>query len=546
MNKNFFHKCLRIFYNLISLAILIFCLYQFKTNHLTLYLVDHVFLIILIISFILISKYSIRLKSTNLNFTDFIVIVCYMRFNIYLTVIFISLCYFIIFVLEYRNSRRLNLLTENIYIINNSIIILAVFISNILLNLLDNIYYIRNYETASVVLFSLILLSINYILYCVELSFQKNSLVIITLENGLYFILLNFLLCTILASLAVFLYTLYDYMPIIVMTVFIIFISYSLNRIDKLKISNGNLKNVNECTGFLISNSDFKVKLQHVIQIIEDIVPFVYCGVYWKRENYNYIFPVTYKCNILTQNSDLKFSSTANNIMFNGIMGGAILYKEATAFSNSINIVNSQSKDIKYSIVIPIKTADTIAGFILICLNRFIELDEELELLSTLGSHLGMINYHININLKSNILTNKNYDGVLKYIDYNIKYKIFFTFSLIEVENYNEIIQKYNRDFYETFRDELARIISTFLSQQDSILCFEKEYIYIIFNLLDSKNAENKLSEISKFLMNYKFKDISVNTKVKFSTSEYPIEGISSDEILDIAYRKLHHLKKPE
>lgn len=541
MNKFFFHKALRIFYNLISLIILIFSLYKFNTNNITLYVVDYIFLAILIISFILVSKYSIRLKSTNLNFSDFIIIVCYMKFNIYLTVLFIFLCYLFIFILEYKNSRKLNLLTENIYIINNSIIILAVFISNIILNLFDNIYYIRSYETASVVLFSLVLLTINYILYCVELSFQKNKLVIITLENGLYFILLNFLLCTIIASLAVSLYRLYDYIPIIIMTVFIIFISYSLNRIDKLKITNSNLRIINECTGFLISNTDYKVKLQRVVQIIESIVPFFYCGVYLKREKYNFIYPVTYKCNTLTPNTDLKFLSTPDNIMFTDIMGGAIIYKEASAFSNSLNLVNINSKDIKYCIVIPIKTSNEMAGFFLIGLNRYIELDEELELISTIGSHLGMVNYQINTNLNSTILTNKNYDDVLRYIDYNIKYKIFFTLAIIKIENYHEIIQKYNRDFYETFKAELARIISVFLSPMDSILSFEKEDIYMVFNLLDSKNAESKLIEISGLLENFKFKDISINAKVIFSTSEYPVEGISGDEVLDLAYRKLHH-----
>lgn len=544
MNKSFFHRSLRIFYNLISLSILIFSLYKIKANNITLYPVDYIFLSILIISFILVSKYSIRLKSTNLNFSDFIIIVCYMKFNIYCTVLFIFICYLIIFVLEYKNSRKLNLLTENIYIINNSIIILAVFISNFILNLLDNIYYIRNYETATVVLFSLVLLSINYILYCIELSFQKNSLVIITLENGLYFILLNFLLCTIIASLAIFLYRLYDYVPIIVMTVFIIFISYSLSRLDKLKVSNHNLRIVNECTGHLISNTDFKVKLQRAINIIEDIVPFIYCGIYWKREKYDFIYPVTYKCNNLTHHNDLKFLSTTESIMFNELWSGSILYKDATDFSSSINIVNTHSYDIKYSIVVPIKNDAKMVGFIFLCLNRYIELDEELELLSIIGSNLGMINYHINATLKSNIITYKNYDGVFKYIDYNIKRKIFFTLALMEIENYNEIIEKYNRDFYETLKAEIARIISTLLSSLDNILCFEKEDIYIVFNLLDSKNAENKLNEISEFLSNFRYKDIPVNTKVKFSVSEYPIEGVSGDEILDIAYRKLHHLKK--
>jgi len=541
MKKKYLHKPLIIFYNLIAFLILIFSIYKINSNNIALYLTDYLFLAILTISFILVSKYSITLKSTTLNFNDFIIIVCYMVFNIYLTVIFISLCYLILFILDYKNNSKLNLLNENIYIINNSIVIIAVFISNILLNILDKIYYLKNYETTTVILFSFILLSVNYILYCLELSFQKNSLVVITLENGLYFILLNFLLSTILASLAIFLCDLYDYLPIVSMTAFIIFISYSLNKIDKLKISNNNLKNANSNISFLISNTDFKVKLQHVVKTIEEVVPFVYCGVYFIREKYNYIYPIAYKCNNLIQNEDLKFLSSVDNIMFNNILGGLTLYKEAALFNNSINIVNTHSNDIKYTIAIPIKTSDVVAGFVLICLDRYIELDEELELLPTIVSNLGMINYHINESLKNNIITYKNHDGVLKYINYNIRSKIFFTLALIEIENYKEIIQNYNRDFYESFKIEVARLTSVLLSSNDIILCFEKEDIYIVFNLLDSKNSEYKLNEVSEFLRNFSFKNIPINVKVKFSTSEYPIDGISGDEILDIAYRKLHY-----
>lgn len=544
MNKVFFHKLLRVIYNLIAFSLLVFAFFSLAKGQMILYMNDYIFLAILVISFILVSKYSIKLKSTTLNFNDFIIIVCYMKFGIYLTLLFIFFSYALIFALEYKNSRKLNLLTENIYIFNNSIVILSTFISSILLNLLDKVYYIKNYETSAVVIFSLVLLSINYVLYCIELSLQKNTLVVITLENGLYYILLNFLLCTIIASFAVYLYRLYDYIPIAVMTVFIIFVSYSLNNIDKLRISNHSLRIVNECTSVLISTADFKVKLQRVVHACENIIPFVYCGIYFERNRYSYIYPITYKCNRITTTNDLKFLSNPDNFIYTEIMGGAILYKEASAFSNSLNIVKDNSKDIKYAIAIPIKTVDKPIGFMLLCLDRYMELDEEISLVSALVSNLGMINYHININLINNVITYKNYDGVIKYIDYNIKYKIFFTLALIEIENYNEIIEKYNRDFYETFKAELGRIISKFLSPSDSILCFDKEDIYIIFNLLDAENAKNKLEEISDFLLTFKFKDIPIDARLKFATSEYPIEGISSDEILDVAYRKLHHSRK--
>lgn len=541
MNKKYLHKPLIIIYNLIAFSILILSIYKFNSNNITLYLTDYLFIAILIISFILVSKYSITLKSTTLNFNDFIIIVCYMVFNIYLTVIFITICYLILFIIDFKSNRKLNLLNENIYVINNSMVIIAVFISSILLSFFDKIYYLKYYETTTVILFSFILLSVNYILYCLELSFQKSSLVVITLENGLYLILLNFLLSTVLASAAVFLCNLYDYIPIVVMTVFIIFISYSLNKIDKLKINNDNLRNINSCTSFLISNADFKVKLQHVIRTIDAIIPFIYCGIYFTRETYNNLYPMAYKCNILVETEDLKFLSSADNIMFNNIIGGSIVYKEGAFFSSSINIVNNYSNEIKYLIAVPIKTSDAVVGFVLICLDRYLELDGELELLSSIVSNLGIVNYYINESLKNNIISYKDHDGILKYINFNIKSKIFFTLALIEIINYKEIIQSYNRDFYDSFKIEIERVILTVLSSNDIILSFEKEEIYIVFNLLDSKNSDYKLNELSELLKNFTFKDIHINIKIKFSTSEYPMDGISGDEILDIAYRKLHY-----
>ncbi len=543
MNKTLLHKNLRILYYSISLLILFKSIYNISTSSSIFYLNDYIFIALLTVSFILLNKYSIILKDTNLNFNDFILIVCYMKLNINLTILLIFLCYSISFFIEYKHSKNLNLLTENIHIFNSSLIILSTFTSHIIISYLDNIFYIKSYETIALIIYSIVLLLVNYILFCFEVSVQKWELVIITLENGLYYIFLNFILCTVIASFAVYLYKLYGYLPIAAMTAFIIFISFALNGLNKLKTSNKNLKSISECTTFIISKADFKVKLQNSIQTIESILPFVYCGIYLVRDKYTSIYPICYKCNDLMNLEDIKFSSTHDNSIYAQIMSGIVLHKESNYFNGCIPIVKALPEKIKYTAAVPIKDSESAIGVVLLCFDRYLDIDEELKLIATLCSHIGMVNYNINTYIKNNIIGYKSYDGLTRYIDYNIKNKIFFTLAIVEIENYKELIQGYNSDFYEAYKLELGRIISKLLSRNDCILCFEKEDIYIVFNLLDSANALSKLQQIEAFLKSFRFKDIIVNTRLSYAYSEYPIDGVNGDEILASVYRKLQNEK---
>jgi GGDEF domain-containing protein len=543
MDKIYLHKNIRIVYYSFSLLIFFLSIYNVSTSSSVFYLNDYIFIAVLAVSFILLNKYSIPLKETNLNFNDFILIVCYMQFNIYLTILLIFICYSASFLIEYKHSKNLNLLTENIHIFNSSLVILSAFIGHIIISSIDNIYYIKSYEITSLIIYSILLLITNYILYCLEISVQKWEFTLITLENGLYYVLLNFTICTVIASFAMYLYRLYDYIPIVAMTAFIIFISFALNGMNKLKTSNRNLKAISECSALTISKADFKVKLQNALQTIQYMLPFVYCGIYLTREKYTSLYPTCYKCNDFANIEDLKFFATQDNSVYAQIMSGMILHKESRYFTSCLPIVNNFSDKIKYTAAVPIKNSDATAGFVLLCFDRYLDIDEELQLISLLGTHIGMVNYHIATNIENNLISYKSYDGLTRYIDYNIKHKIFFTLAVLEIENYKEIIQKYNSDFYEAYKLEIGRLISNFLCTKDSILCFEKEDIYIVFNLLDSTNAHFKLKEISEFLENFKFKDILLRTSLSYASSEYPMDGISGDEILANVYRKLQNIK---
>ena len=332
-------------------------------------------------------------------------------------------------------------------------------------------------------------------------------------------------------------------MPIVAMTTFIIFISFALNRMNKLKTSNKNLKAISECTAFTISKTDFKVKLQNAILTIEGLLPFVYCGIYLTREKYTSLYPTCYKCNDLMNLNDLKFSTIQANSIYSEIMSGMIIHKESKYFMSSIPAVSNLSKIIKYIAAVPIQDSDKTIGFTLICFDKYLDIDEELQLISILGSHMGMVNYHIDTNIKNNLISYKSYDGLTRYIDFNIKHKIFFTLAVIEIENYKEIIEKYNSDFYEAYKLELSRLIYSFLSAKDIMLCFEKEDIYIVFNLLDSANAQCKLTQIAEFLENFRFKDTLLKTSIFYTYSEYPMDGVSGDEMLANVYRKLQSIK---
>lgn len=543
MKKINLHMLLRILYYSLALIILGFSLYNIYNNDLALYIDDYIFLFILCISFILVNKYSIRLRDTKLVFNDFIILILYIKFGISISIILLFLCYILILVIEYKDSKKLNILMENVYIFNNSLFILSTYCSHLIFMFLNNIFAIKNYQLMFTIVFGIIFLLCNYILFCMDLSFQKKSLILITLENGLYYVILNFLLCTIIASLAVYLYNFYGYVPVIVMTCFIIFISFAMNSLDRLKTTNNNIKAIANCTTFVISPVDFKTKLQHVMEVVEGIIPFVFCGVYMFRENYESIYPVSYKSTYLVDFEDLKFIQSSDSEILRRIHLGNPLYNENVDLKNNINIMATLENEIKYNIIIPIKQANTSVGFILICIDRHNEYSEEMELLSTLAEHIGMVNFHINTNIKNNVVIHKNHDGLIKYIDYNISHKIFFTLAVIEVINFNEIIKNYNSDFYLTYKNELARLISNHLSPNDYILCFEKEDIYIIFNLLDSKNSIEKLEEIKTTLKTFNFKDIICETKICYSICEYPIEVTNTDELLAKIYRKLYKEK---
>lgn len=546
MQKINLHKYSRMIYYILFLLILVLSTNDLFESNITLYSDDVIFLIIFMISFILVNKYSIKLKNTSLNFNDFLIIILYIKFGISISITLLFICYLIILSIDYKDSKKQSFLTENIFIFNTVLVILSVYFTHLSSTFIDSIYYIRHYEIISGIVFSIVFLIFNYILFCLDLSFEKNKLILITLQDGLYYILLNFLLCTVMSVFSLSLYNLYGYLPMVIITVFIIFISFALNNLNNIKSKNNNLMSILQYSTYVISKLDFKVKLNHSIQVIEGIIPFIYCGIYLFRENYHSLYPICYKNNFLIDFKDTKFHLDKEDKFLREIYNGNVVFEENSSFKNIINLVNVSYSDIKYVLAVPIKNSDFTVGFILLCLSRHKELEDEKELLFTLGRHIGMVHFHINDIIKNNIINYKNYDGLTRYIDNNIKNKIFFTLAMIEISNSEDIIKKYNSDFYEAFKTYLQKFISQVLSPMDIILCFEKENIYIAFNLLDSKNVHDKLKEIEQLLMDFKFKNLNITPKISYSTCEYPMDGISSDEVLSIIYRNLQNKKTPK
>lgn len=544
MKKLSLHMISRIVYYFSALIILIYSFNSLKNSKIILSMEDFVFLLILCLSFLLVNKYSISLKDTKLVFNDFIVLIVYIKFGISISVILLFVCYLLISIIEYKDNKKLNILMENTHIFNNSLFILSTFCAHIVFSFLNKIFVIEIYQLMFIITFGFIFLLFNYILFCIDLSFQKKVLVLITLQNGLYYVILNSLLCTLIASLAIYLYNFYGYVPIIVMTCFIIFISFAINSLDKLKTTNKNIKAIAECTTHIISPSlDFKSKLQHVIEVIDGIIPFVYCGIYFFREDYENLYPLCYRSNYFIKIEDLKLTLSKDSEVSRMLRLGNPMYKENSYLKDTLALVDTLSSEIKHNLIIPIKHTEASIGFILLCLGKSNNYSEETELLTTLGKHIGMVNFHINMNIKNNTLIHKSYDALAKYIDYNISHKIFFTLAIIEVINFNDIINNYNNDFYLSYKNEIIKLISSHLSSNDCIICFQKEDIYIIFNLLDSNNSNEKLQELKTALDNYNFKDIIKSTKICYALCEYPLESINTDELLAKTYRKLYKEK---
>lgn len=543
MKKTNFHKYLRIIYYIFSLLILFFSVHNLLKGSIKFYDEDVIFLFFLMISLILVNKYSIQLKSTKLNFNDFLIIILYVKFGTYISIILLFVCYLIIAGIEYKGSKNQNFLTENIFIFNNVLVILSVYFSYLFYNYIDYIYFIRDYEILSAVVFSTAFLTTNYILFCLDLSFEKNKIILITLQDGLYYILLNYTICSIMAVFSLFLYNQYGYLPTVIVTIFIILTSFTLNNLNNLNSANNNLKAISQCSIYLLSKVDFKIKLNHVIHVIENIVPFVYCGIYFFRKNYDKLYPICYKSNSLTDLESTIFYVNSEEKFFEEISSGNVVVADNIFYRNSLKLSNITNNDIKYILSIPIKNLDSTVGFITVCISQYKELKDETKLLCDLGHFLGMVSFNVDTAINNNIINYKNYDGLTRYIDYNIKNKIFFTLALIEISNYDDIIKKYNSDFYEAFKAHMIAFINKFLSPLDAVMCFEKENIYIVFNLLDSKNTNNKLEEIEKLLVDFKFINIDITPNICFSTCEYPIEGINGDEVLSVVYRNLQNKK---
>lgn len=538
INSKSVFKNIRILYLICTLALLASHL-PLKSNS-VLYSTDYVFLAILLIAYVLLSKFNIRLNGSYLTLIDYVLLICYFKFDIGITLWFILASYICIGIIDHKYYRNLDFITENEYVFNMLLMTLSTYLAHITLEGLDKVYYLYNYSTISVIVFSVSLLIFNYILFCTDISIQNGKLTLITLEDGLYYVIINSFICTLIGLVSLYLSEFLNYIPIVIIVFIVIFISFALNNLYKLKNMNDSLKAISMYTSFTISKNDLKSKLYGVIKTVESIEPFIYCGIYFFRENHDVIFPICFKSTLITTTEDLKFVSTPDNRNYALIMEGNLLHQSKNPNPSWISYFDKFPKEIKSTIAIPIKGSEKTLGFILLALPRFKDIDDKLELLSILGSHLALMNENISIIINNSIVPYKNFDGLSKLLDYNIKNKLLFTFGIIEIQNLQEIITKYNSDFYEVLRNDLVKQIYKYVSAYDEVLCFEKENIFIVFNLLDAVNSTYKLKQLCSMFEEFQFGNLTVNLKLSFSVSEYPLESSNKEELLENAYKKLY------
>ncbi len=538
MNKSISFKILRINYFLCALIITISIFFSSIKINFT--MEDTMFVFILLISYLLMEKLPIEFDNFYISFSNYILIISYFIFNIKILLIIIILSRISLLIIDRSFFKPSRSLLYNNNILNGSMTIISVFLSHVILEFFKEYYNPNLNLFLSIVIFHIFFLFFNFLLILIDKIISEDNPKNLSTNKSLLYFLLILILSISTSYLTLFLYNIFQYTIVLLFTLFLTFTSYTLRTITNLRTENKNLIDINEC----YYNSCLKInhinKLYKAIETIENIVPFSYCGVYYFIDKHEYLYPICYKNKLDLDLEILKLKSIQNNISLNLIYTGKELY---TSNKDVINSLNSNLYDhINFALILPLHSADNLIGCIFIGFNKYINMDKHIKLLNYLTRDISLISTDLISSVKrsSNIIT--SYKDFLEYIDFNINNKVFFTLAIVEIHNYLKIMAEYNVDVYENLRKDVSEKIRSMLSSYDSILYFEKEDIFILFNLQDSLNAKEKLKEICKYFSNYKFNN-KIILNIIYAYSEYPSDGINKDEIITKAYKNLYKLK---
>lgn len=534
-------KILRINYYICALIIAFSILISYpKTN---LYMEDYIFICILILSYIIIEKLALNLKDIFISFGDYIIIISYFIFNIKILIIILLLANLTIFTIDNITSNDANSsLFFNSHFFNISVIIISVFLSYTSFEFMKS-FFNTNFElVTSIFIFAVIFLIFNYILVFIDQIISKSSIKDISTNKALSYFMFSFILSLITSYISLYLYNILQYTLVLLFTMFLIFISFNLNKVFQYRKENMDLININNCYHKILSKSNYNNKLYAVIDTIEKILPFYYCGIYHFIDKHEYVYPLSHKNETSMDLDSLRLENLNKNKFLNVIQSGNPLYTKDLSILNSFNLCLNNNF-INNILILPINNSESTMGCIFIGLKQYKNIDKEIQFLTSLTSNLSLITENMVNFIKERTKCFLSYNEFLEHLDFNINNKLCFTLAIIEIKNYSDIINKFNMELYETLKKDIAKTMEPMLSSYDSILYYEKEDIFILFDLQDSLNAKEKLKDIEEYFKGYKFNG-EIKTEIIYALSEYPMDGISKEDIITKTYKNLYKIKE--
>lgn len=540
MKSSLFFKIIRL--NTYLCALLAALAVFLTSSNNTLYLEDLLFIIIVSISYILLAKLSININGLFVNLCDYIIIISYFIFNIKILVIVLWLSYLSIFLIDriFNKYKAPIYLDKNLF--NFSRIIISIFLSHILLSKVQQFYGNNLNLLISIILFSCTFVFLSFIILMMdELFYRKPSEKVYT-SKLISYISVALILSILLSYICLYLYTIFQYTLVLLFTLLLIFISYALNKLISLKKENSDLAYISQCYNKILSKTSYNNKLYSIIETIEKIIPFYYCGIYHIINKHEYLYPLCYKNDSIIDLDSVKLENIEHNEVLKIIESGKPFYTRETQMLNSLNI-NLYNNSINAILILPLYSSKELLGCIFIALHRYENLDKELELLNNFSENISLICNDTVEYIKNYPRQFSSYNKFLDTLEKNIINRYSFTLCILEIKNQSHIINKFSLELLETIKKDVAKEISLMLSSYDSILYCEKDDIFILFNLQNSLTAEEKLKEISNHFKSHKLNN-TIEVEIIYSTSEYSIDGVSKEDLIAKTYRKLYSIKE--
>ena len=530
-------KILRTTYILSSLIIIL--IYIRPPFNQKLYGEDLIFITIMILSYIIIGKFSMKLNNLYFSLEDYIIVILYFIFQMNLLILIMLISFLLSSILDILTTENKNNINYNKYIINLSILMLTLLFSHRSLSFIREMYSGNINLVLSILLFSTFFTLFNYILLLIDTLLKNKSKVQdILSKKALYYFSIIFLTSSTMSYITLYLYEIFQYTLVIVFTLFVIFLSYTFNAIGNLKQENIFLNSLIESYNKMISKSSYTNKLYTVINTIETIVPFYYCGIYNFIGNNEYIYPICNKNEANVDYENLKIKNLGNNPVLDLIQCGKYFYTKNENILKYFSI-KKHNPNIESILIFPISNIKDTLGCILIAFDNYSPSTKEILLIEQLSKSVGVFTEEKISSIVSRKNMYTNYEDFSSILDKNICQKNLFCLSIVEIKNYAEILNTYGIDVYENIKLNLSENISKGLSSLDYILCNKKEDIKIIFNLQDGLNAGNKLEKLKKDFTNYKFNN-KIEIEVLYTLVEYPMDGINKEELISKSYKILY------